>query len=206
MGWIANLFGKQAEPEQIESFEFVRRLVGAEHFVVTDSELAADAYAAIVEQLCGITDGAVQAISGPPLDPAALVEAINARLTGPNRLFSVTHETWGQEWCVVFTTPLVIQELRVADYIIEGDDDVPDQEHELSADRMIHGYLFRAGTQVEYWVDPPFDEMEVTLAAPHELAGLALPAGTLVRFKEDGTLDHAIVGDVRREYIAGTWR
>ncbi len=80
------------------------------------------------------------------------------------------------------------------------------------------GHLVRAGARVEYWADPPFDEMEIVLGVAQELAALALPARTQVLFREDGRIlacvlgtDHEIEGlsfvrGTRIEFDGGRWQ
>jgi hypothetical protein len=113
---------------------------------------------------------------------------------GGPRLFEIHHASWGQELGVVFATAAQLDELRAAGYIIESDaEPEPHEDEVLAADRVMHGHRFGAGTRVEYWSDPPFDEMSVTLASPLELVGLALPVGTAVLFNEKGGIHCCVI-------------
>jgi hypothetical protein len=85
----------------------------------------------------------------------------------------------------------------------------PSGRHEdgpLASDRTIHGYLFRAGTLVEHWTDPPYDEMMVVLAAPHEIAGFTLPALAEIVFEEDGAILCCVIDGRRIPFENGAWR
>lgn len=149
----------------------------------------------------------------------AILNRVLADLGVSQQLRAIHHRDWGQELGVVFATAPQLEELRAAGYSIEGDPRPTEREDEvLAADRMIHGHLFRAGSKVEYWRDPPFDEMAVTVAAPHELAGLTVPAGTDVLFNEDGSLlccviavahtanGHRFVAGTRIPFEHGAWQ
>jgi len=149
-----------------------------------------------------------------------LMNRVLADLGAPRRLHAIHHPTWGQELGVVYARDLELAELRQLDYTIEDDrDDAEEREPEtLAAERLIHGHLFPAGTRVEYWRDPPYDEMEVTLGAPHVVAGLALPEGTIITFLEEGeilccviavdhaTADHRFVAGTRVPFESGVWQ
>jgi hypothetical protein len=157
------------------------------------------------------------------VDGDRLLELLNRVLRDlgvAKQLRAIHHPTrWGQELGVVFATATQLDELRAAGYSIEGDPRPTGPEDEvLTTDRTIHGYLFRAGTAVEYWRDPPFDEMEVTIAATHELAGLTLPAGTHILFQEEGEIlcciiavahaarGHSFVAGTRIPFEGGAWQ
>jgi hypothetical protein len=140
----------------------------------------------------------------------ALLGDVLAELGARRRLHAIHHPTWGQELGVVYALESELAQLRAQGYTIEDD---PEESHErdpemLAAERMIHGHSFPAGTRVEYWRDPPYDEMEVTLETPHVVAGLALPAASSILFTEDGPIlccvipvDHVADG---RPFAAGT--
>ena len=49
-------------------------------------------------------------------------------------------------------------------------------------------------------------EMAVTLAAPHEIAGLALPAQTALLFHEEGAILCAVFGGKRIPFEHGRWQ
>lgn len=135
------------------------------------------------------------------------------------RLHAVHHHNWGQELGVVFATAAQLDELRSVGYSIQGDPRATKPVDEvLAADRTIHGHRFQSGTAVEYWHDPPFDEMAVTIAAPHEIVGLTIPAGTQILFDEQGELlccvitvacsarGHDFVAGTRIPFEDGAWR
>lgn len=144
------------------------------------------------------------------IDDARLLAIMNralAELGAAKRLHSIHHERWGQELGVVFADEAQLARLREAGYTIEGDPEpAPRADETLAADRVIHGLPFRAGTVVEYWRDPPFDEMAVTLAAPHDVAGLALPAGAEILFREDGVILCCVLDGKRVPFEGGAWQ
>lgn len=135
-----------------------------------------------------------------------LLNEILAELGAAKRLYSIQHATWGQELGVVFAGEAELAKLRSAAYSIESDKPPPAPDDEtLAADRVIHGLRFRAGTVVEYWTDPPFDAMAVTLAVPHDIRGLTLPAEAHLMFREDGTI-LCCVADGKRIPFDNGWR
>ena len=105
----------------------------------------------------------------------------------------------------MFARPEQLQPLRDADFTIEDDPrpQAPPDEI-LAADRLIHGHVFHAGTKVEYWLDPPFDEMTVTLATPHVVVGLSLPARTNILFDEQGKILCCVTQVPHGKFAAGT--
>lgn len=135
-----------------------------------------------------------------------LLNQVLEELGAAKRLHAIQHPTWGQELGVVFAAEAELAKLRAAEYSIESDEPPPAPDDEtLAADRVIHGILFHAGTVVEHWTDPPFDAMAVTLATPHDIRGLTLPAETHLMFREDGTL-LCCVTDGKRIPFDNGWR
>jgi hypothetical protein len=148
-----------------------------------------------------------------------LLNRVLADLGGAERLHELREAHWGQEMGVVFARDEHLQPLRDAGYVLEADPPPTRPADEvLDQDRVIHGQRIRAGAKVEYWADPPFDEMEVTLAAAQELHGLLLPAATTILYREDGrplacvvTVAHqvgsrALVAGTRIPFEDGAWQ
>ncbi|MBS1121777.1 MAG: hypothetical protein H6Q90_4005 [Deltaproteobacteria bacterium] len=146
------------------------------------------------------------------IDQDALLDVLNralADLGSPGQLHPFREENWGQELGIVFARDDELPKLRAAGFLLE-DDPLPEPrpDEELAADRYIHGELIVAGAKVEYWRDPPFDEMQVTLGVAQQLGAIMLPAGTTVLYREDGAILCAVIRVPHaigpRSFVAGT--
>jgi hypothetical protein len=121
----------------------------------------------------------------------ALLGRVLADLGCASRLHAFREPGWGQELGILFARDDQLPALREAGVELDDDQDSapePPEDEVLAADRVIHGLAIRAGASVEYWRDPPFDAMQVTLGPSQEVAGLVLPAGTKVLFTEGGEI------------------
>jgi hypothetical protein len=142
------------------------------------------------------------------IDTDGLLSLLNAILSAcdaEGRMYAFEEPGWGQELGLLYAGEEELPRLRAARVILEHDAlSEPRADETLAEARVIHGYVFLPTARVEYWQDPPFDEMEVTLGVAQELAGLTLPATTSVVFTEEGALLCCVIRVAHPPFAAGT--